>query len=103
MTSTDRGRLITAPFALVTLSTFAYFLAIGSLLPTLPRFVENELGGGSVAVGFVVGAFAIAAAVLRPFPGRFGDLRGRRITPVLSDVRRLRSRPESVYAELTRQ
>ena len=31
------------------------------------------------------------------------DLRGRRITPVLSDVRRLRSRPESVYAELTRQ
>ena len=56
MTSTDRGRLITAPFALVTLSTFAYF-----------------------AVGFVVGAFAIAAAVLRPFPGRFGDLRGRRI------------------------
>jgi len=79
VTSTDRGRLITAPFALVTLSTFAYFLAIGSLLPTLPRFVENKLGGGSVAVGFVVGAFAIAAAVLRPFAGRFGDLRGGRI------------------------
>ena len=81
-TPTDRQRLVTVPFALVTASTFAYFMAIGALLPTLPRFVEGELGGGSIAVGAVVGSFAISAALLRPFAGRLGDLRGRRILVV---------------------
>lgn len=74
-----RPTLITAPFALVTLSTFAYFMAIGALLPTLPRFVEDELNGSSIGVGAAVGSFAIAAALLRPFAGRMGDLRGRRV------------------------
>ena len=77
-----RERLVTVPFALVTASAFAYFMAIGALLPTLPRFVERELDGGSIAVGAVVGSFAIAAALLRPFAGRLGDLRGRRILVV---------------------
>jgi MFS family permease len=77
-----RERLVTTSFVLVTLSTFAYFMAIGALVPTLPRFVETELGGGSVAVGAGVGVFAVAAAVVRPFAGRFGDLRGRRILVV---------------------
>ena len=77
-----RERLVSVPFALVTASAFAYFMAIGALLPTLPRFVERELGGGSIAVGAVVGSFAIAAALLRPFAGRLGDLRGRRILVV---------------------
>lgn len=75
-------RMITPPFALVTLSTFAYFMTLGALLPTLPTFVEDELGGGDVAVGLVAGSFAIAAAALRPFAGRLGDLRGRRILVV---------------------
>jgi MFS family permease len=69
-------------FGLVTLATFAYFLALGMLLPTLPRYVEDELGGGSVAVGVVIGSFALSAAVLRPFAGRLGDVRGRRILVV---------------------
>jgi MFS family permease len=77
-----RGKLLTVPFALVTLSTFAYFLGMGSLLPTLPRFVEDDLGGGGIAVGVAVGSFSLAAAVLRPFAGRLGDLRGRRILVV---------------------
>jgi len=76
---TDPQRLLSVPFVFVTLSTFAYFMALGALLPTLPRFVEEDLGGGSVAVGVVVGSFAFAAAILRPFAGRLGDLRGRRI------------------------
>ena len=82
VTAPVRERLVTVPFALVTASAFAYFMAIGALLPTLPRFVERELGGGSIAVGAVVGSFAIAAALLRPFAGRLGDLRGRRILVV---------------------
>ena len=81
-TPVGRGKLLTLPFVLVTLSTFAYFLGLGSLLPTLPRFVEDDLGGGGVAVGVSVGAFSLAAAVLRPFAGRLGDLRGRRILVV---------------------
>ncbi len=82
VTAPVRERLVTVPFALVTASAFAYFMSIGALLPTLPRFVERELGGDSIAVGAVVGSFAIAAALLRPFAGRLGDLRGRRILVV---------------------
>lgn len=66
-------------FVMVTLSTLAYFLALGALIPTLPRFVEDDLGSGSVAVGVVVGVFAVSAALLRPFAGRIGDTRGRRV------------------------
>jgi MFS family permease len=77
-----RSRLITVPFALVTASTFAYFMAMGALLPVLPRYVEDGLGGGSVAVGVTVGVFSLAAAALRPFAGRLGDLRGRRLLVV---------------------
>ena len=77
-----RSRLVTAPFVLVTAATFAYFIAIGAMLPTLPRFVEDELGGGSIAVGVVVGSFAVSALLLRPFAGRLGDIRGRRILVV---------------------
>lgn len=77
-----RERMITPSFAMVTLSTFAYFMTLGALLPTLPTFIEDELGGGSVAVGLGAGSFAIAAAVLRPFAGRLGDLRGRRVLVV---------------------
>lgn len=72
-------RMVTLPFVLVTAATFAYFISLGALLPTLPRYVEDELGGGGVAVGVVVGSFAFSAAAVRPFAGRLGDLRGRRL------------------------
>ena len=77
---TDSGaRLVTARFAIVTAATFAYFCALGALLTTLPRYVEDDLGGGGIAVGVVVGAFAVSAAVFRPWAGRLGDLKGRRL------------------------
>ncbi|HEX3326134.1 MAG TPA: MFS transporter [Actinomycetota bacterium] len=66
-------------FVLITLSTFAYFVSVGTLLPTLPRYVEGPLAGGSIAVGMAVGAFSLAAVVLRPVVGRVGDTRGRRL------------------------
>jgi MFS family permease len=74
-----RPRLVTPVFLLITLSTFAYFVAIGSLIPTLPLFIEGPLSGSSISVGLVVGAFSLSAVVLRPFVGRLGDARGRRI------------------------
>ena len=72
-------RLIGPRFLIVTAATFAYFVCMGALVPTLPRYVEDELGGGGVAVGLVVGLFAVSAALVRPWAGRLGDLRGRRL------------------------
>ncbi|MFP5322265.1 MAG: MFS transporter, partial [Acidimicrobiia bacterium] len=49
---------------------------------TLPRYVEEELGGSGLAVGVVVGAFAVSAALVRPWVGRLGDVVGRRTMSV---------------------
>src|SRR5688572_10636619 len=68
---------------LVMLSNFAYFLAVGATLPTVPRFVEGPLGGGNVAVGLTIGVFSLAAVLLRPFTGRLADRRGRRLLIIM--------------------
>lgn len=78
MKTAEEPRLITPLFALITASGLCYFLAIGSLLPTLPRYVEDELSGSGFEVGLVVGAFAVSAALVRPLVGRLGDTLGRR-------------------------
>lgn len=78
-----RPRLVTRPFLLVMVSNFAYFLAVGALLPVTPLFVSGPLEGGSVAVGMTYGTFALAAVMLRPFTGRLGDKRGRRLLIVV--------------------
>jgi len=72
-------RLLSPLFLWVMLSTFAYFVALGMTTPTLPRYVEGPLGSGNLAVGIVVGAFALTAVVLRPFVGRISDRKGRRL------------------------
>jgi MFS family permease len=74
--------LLSPRFAVVMLASFAYFTAMGALLPSVPRFVEDELGGGGLQVGIGVGAFAVSAAALRPWVGRLGDTRGRRLLAV---------------------
>ncbi|MET0728385.1 MAG: MFS transporter [Acidimicrobiales bacterium] len=76
---TPAQRMVTGRFLIVTLATFAYFVGLGMLLPTLPRYVEDELGGDGFAVGLVVGSFAVSAALVRPWAGRIGDRHGRRI------------------------
>jgi MFS family permease len=78
----DERSLLSPQFAVVMLASFAYFTALGALLPTVPRFVEDELGGGGVQVGIGVGSFAVSAALLRPWIGRIGDAKGRRILVV---------------------
>ena len=55
------------------------FLAVGSVLPILPRYVHGPMGSGDVAVGVVIGAFAISAVITRPLAGRMADASGRRI------------------------
>jgi MFS family permease len=82
----DERSLLSPQFAVVMVASFAYFVAMGALLPTVPRFVEDELGGGGVQVGIGVGAYAVSAALLRPWVGRIGDTRGRRVLAVVGSI-----------------
>jgi MFS family permease len=65
------------PYGVFTAAMLA-FMAIGSTLPILPRYVHGPLGAGDLSVGVVTGAFAVTAIVCRPFAGRAADARGRR-------------------------
>ena len=77
-----RARLITPPFLLIAGASLAYFTAAGLTLPGVPRYVEGPLGGTNAAVGLAVGSFSITAVLLRPWAGRMGDRRGRRLIMV---------------------
>lgn len=72
-------RLVTLRFVTITLSALCYFISFAMLLPTLPLYVEEVLGGSSFQIGVVVGAFGFSAAIVRPFLGRLGDTYGRRV------------------------
>lgn len=69
-------------FARLWVATVCGFIAIGTVLPVLPRYVRGPLDAGDVAVGIVIGAFAVSAIVLRPIGGRLADERGRRLIVV---------------------
>lgn len=71
-----------AAFIRVFIAGFTSFLAIGCVLPVLPRYVTGPLNSGPVAVGIVIGAFAVSAIVSRPLAGRLADRRGRRLVMV---------------------
>jgi MFS family permease len=71
-------RLWSRDLVLVVAASFLAFGAFGISLPVLPRYVVEELGRGDATAGFVFGSFAIAAILVRPFVGRWGDRRGRR-------------------------
>jgi len=73
-------------FAGVFAVTFCGLLAVGATLPVLPRYVDGPLGGGKIAVGIVIGAYAITGLLMRPFAGRLADSRGRRPTVVIGAV-----------------
>ncbi|WP_419918337.1 MFS transporter [Candidatus Poriferisocius sp.] len=78
--------LITVRFVLLCLCGMFYFMSLGLVYPVLPGFVENELGGGPVAVGLAVGGFGLSAAVARPFVGPLGDSKGRRFVVMWGSV-----------------
>lgn len=73
-----RGHPIAGAAFGVWLSTLLGFLAVGAVLPVLPRYVKGPVGGGDVAVGVVIGAFAISAVIGRPIAGRLADVYGRK-------------------------
>jgi MFS family permease len=73
------GRSFAALFAV----TFCGLVAVGAVLPVLPRYIHGPLDSGDVAVGVVIGAYAITGLLLRPFAGRLADRRGRKPTVLL--------------------
>ncbi|MGY6501560.1 MAG: MFS transporter [Acidimicrobiales bacterium] len=79
----SKPRLLTRDFLFVTAVAACFMVSFGATLPVLPRYVSDELGGGDLAVGIVVGSFAVSAIALRPLVGRMGDLHGRRILIVV--------------------
>jgi len=70
---------MTPAFGVLVAATLTCFLAVGAIIVTLPHYVQDRLGGGSTQIGLVVGAFSLAAVCTRPFAGRLGDERGRRL------------------------
>jgi len=66
--------------------TFCGLLAVGAVLPVLPRYVHGPLGAGDVAVGVVIGSYAISGLLLRPIAGRLADRRGRKPTVLIGGL-----------------
>ncbi len=73
-------------FAGVFAVTFCGLVAVGAVLPVIPRFVHGPLGAGNIAVGVVIGSYAITGLLLRPFAGRLADHRGRKPTVLLGSI-----------------
>jgi MFS family permease len=73
-------------FAGVFAVTFCGLVAVGAVLPVLPRYVHGPLDAGNVSVGVVVGSYAVTGLLLRPFAGRLADRRGRRPTVLLGSA-----------------
>src|SRR3712207_2183255 len=67
-------------------TTLLALLSVGAVLPVLPRYVRGPLGEGDLAVGIVIGAYAVTGLIGRPFAGRLADTRGRRPAVVLGSL-----------------
>jgi MFS family permease len=74
---TEQFRLTSRNFVAVCLATFLYFGSFYLLMPILPQYVEY-LGGSPGQIGLVMGAFSLAAVLVRPHLGRLADRRGRK-------------------------
>jgi MFS family permease len=70
-------------FAGIFAVTFCGLLAVGAVLPVLPRYIHGPLDSGDLAVGIVIGAYAVTGLLLRPWAGRLADRRGRKLTVLL--------------------
>jgi MFS family permease len=73
-------------FASVFGVTFLSLTAVGAVLPVLPRYVRGPIGDGDLAVGVVIGIYAVAGLLLRPVAGRLADRWGRKPTALTGAV-----------------
>ena len=75
-----------AAFAGIFAVTLLGLISVGAVLPVLPRYVRGPLGAGDLAVGVVIGAYAVTGLLGRPFAGRLADARGRRPAVVIGSL-----------------
>jgi predicted MFS family arabinose efflux permease len=68
--------ILTRAFVLTCASGFVMFSSFMLLLAILPVYLKDDLGGGDSEVGLIIGVFAFAALVPRPFIGREIDRGG---------------------------
>ncbi len=59
-----------------------FWASLGSLLPTLPLYVE-DLGGTMQQIGLVMGSFAIGLLLCRPKLGQLADQRSRKLVVLI--------------------
>jgi MFS family permease len=83
---TAAPRLFTPAFAALFAAALAFFTAGGTVLPVASRFAAGPLRADATGVGISIGAFAIAALVLRPVVGWASDRFGRRPLLVFGGV-----------------
>ena len=76
--SPSPGRLLTPAFVRLFLAILAFFTAGGIVLPVAARYVDGPLGADALGVGIGIGAFSVAALLLRPVVGWASDRYGRR-------------------------
>lgn len=74
----EQAKIFTPNFIIACATNFVSFGSFYFLLATLPVYVV-EVGGSESETGFVIGAFALAALLLRPFVGQMADRWGRRL------------------------
>ena len=82
-----------AAFAGIFVVTLLSLMAVGAVLPVLPRYVRGPLDSGNIAVGVVVGCYALTGLAGRPLAGRFADHRGRKPVVVARHAARGARRP----------
>jgi MFS family permease len=73
-----KPRLLTPPFLALAIASLAFFTAGGIVLPVAPRFAKFALGADAIGVGVAIGAFSVAALLLRPIVGWSSDRFGRK-------------------------
>jgi len=60
------------------IAAFAFFTAGGVVLPVATRYADGPLGADALGVGIGLGAFSVAALLVRPIVGTVSDRYGRK-------------------------
>jgi len=76
--SSPREPLLTRAFVALFIAAFAFFTAGGVVLPVATRYADGPLGADALGVGIGLGAFSVAALLVRPIVGTVSDRYGRK-------------------------
>lgn len=73
------GTYWTRNFLLISVANLLMSIAFYFLIPTLPIYLENDLGIRRGYIGLVLAAYTMAALLIRPLTGLFIDRHGRKL------------------------